>query len=179
MAFKSGAGVVSIGSFRMQSRVPPEERMTATVEIVNNAEYIAADPDACDTGFFQKGYQIDADLYVNGSFTDSLTACVPGMNGSKEFTFEFLAPQQEGDYDVTIEAVGASSGNVAGSTSQTLTVDSDAPGNETPGDDNENSGGYLPCFLDPNRACSTGETVAFAGMGAGLALLFLLASVGP
>jgi len=179
MNFKSGADVVSVGSLRMQNAVPPQERIQVTAEVVNNASVIIGDPDACDTGLFRKGYQIDAELYVDGEFLDSITACIPGTNGSKEFTFEFIAPKQEGDYDVTVKAVGASSGHVGDTLTETLTVDSEAPGGSTPGEDDDGSGAYLPCFMDPNRACSTGETIAFAGMGGSLALLLLLALVGP
>jgi hypothetical protein len=175
MHFKQGASVVSVGSLRMQSRVQPGTRMTVQATATNTAELIAGDPDACDAGFFWKGYQIDVELLLNGQLVDVVSDCVAGSGGSLTGEFEFITPSEPGTYDVEVLVRGADSGHVADSTSQTLTIEEDAPEEDNPGDDDEQGDSYLPCFMDPDRACTTGETLTFAGMGGGMLLLFLLA----
>jgi len=175
MSFASGSGQVSVGGLRMQSRVQPGTRMTAKASVTNHAQYIVGDNDQCDAGFFQKGYQIDMELLVDGELVDNISNCVKGMGGTLDVEFEFLAPTSSGSHTVEVRAVGGSTGNVGDSTQQTLTIDENAPPEENPDDDNGGGNAVLPCFLDPNRACSARETLMFAGIGGAIGLVLLIA----
>lgn len=146
------------------------------------------DPNFCITDG-APGVNFLSEIEVDGLVADSNNYC--RQPDPTTVQHSFLGPTEIGQYPVDIVIVRPSDGvPIREVTAGTLTVTDDPVGGDCPtgfirdpdtgecvpsgGNGGDGGGGpLLPCFLDPNRACSTGETIAYTAVGGAVGILLL------
>jgi len=179
-------GQISVYPKKLNLRAPPNTLVTQHFQLTNGAAYVSgSDPDHCTTPLteFGGGLQVAVTVKVNGTRYGSNSTCI-GVAGAfvfarkKSFSITHYTPDQPGEYKVDYDFYLAGSGKHIKTIRKTLEVTGSAP--KPPAQQPQQNGGsglfngpILPCFLDPNRACTTGSTIGYSAFGI-LALLFVL-----
>lgn len=179
--------VLSIEGVNVPGQQPPSTPVAVPIFLSNSAQFIGpGDPNRCDPqGFLsaEVGLEVEVRLEIGGVFQDSDIVCVPGSEapfggvGTAETTLETTTPAEPGTFSFDVVAETARTGDLVGRATQSIQVTEAAQPAEPPdnggngnGNEPDNGGLFegpiLPCFLDPNRACETPETVLYGAAGA-------------
>lgn len=184
---------IRFGTIDLPSRVRPGEAIDADATLINNATIISpTDPNACNPGkLFVGGLNVTVTVEVDGMREDSASACVPGLGGSKKLDLSWYTENVQSSKTVQVSyiAKGTGDGRELARKTYTVIIEPEAPtqdernepddDSDTTGDDNNNTdptktGPILPCFLDPNRACTPGEQSTYAMAGGALGILLIM-----
>lgn len=180
---------IRFGTINLPSRVRPGVTIDADATLINNATVISpTDPNACNPGkLFVGGLNVNVRLEVDGFREDSNADCVPGLGGSKKLDLSWVTENvdESKTVQVTYIAEGTGDGRELARKTYTVTVEPEAPtqdereetDDDTNNSDDQNSNGggpWLPCFLDPNRACSPGEQGTYSMAAGALGVLLIL-----
>lgn len=139
-------GDVDINGPSFDAQVQPGTRVDGSYIIDINPDLFSRfwDRDHCDLGWAQVGFDLRGELWFDGELVETWSDCT-GSN--KEYNFELYAPQQVGDYPVTVKVYGAGSNNKVGEQTATLTVTEDDTGGVEPGDPTDDGGGLFDTLL--------------------------------
>lgn len=167
--------------------IPPGGAFEVEVDVLNRNETnfgLTLDQDACEldsTPCGGSGFCVTVDVSV-GRQSQSVTECIstagPFGPNRKTYTATITAPQTPGEHTVTARGLLPGSGNRSQPISDTMTVAEGATPVTEDGDGAVPAGGapFRPflCVIEPQRGCTTAETVSMGGAGLLVALLTLL-----
>lgn len=155
-----------LASVDTPTRAQPNATITADVE-VSNTRCLRANvshPDHCVFGA-SSGWRIEASAALEDS-SDFDSRC-HGCASRETYSMELTAPAEAGDYSLEIEVYGKNSGEMIGRDSTTITVESDAPDEPDPREDDGDD--------EPDLGIPGGVT---GGLAILVVILVLLLAVG-
>lgn len=120
---EEGADRISVKNFQTQAEVSPGDTVAWSFTILNNADVNVLDPDWCEQLFPPaSGVRMFISVEFAGAEDIRQGVCVPDEGGESDFSGEFIAPTQPGDYEVTVNVEANNTQRQIAQQSRTVTV---------------------------------------------------------